>query len=110
MSLSNAPLGMILSKRPLSTGDVARFRETWANAHAGSIVMLPGETVKPDLYSILCASQDRFRRPHERWQWSYRRPMPFCWGPQGPLMLLGGMLAAYALIVAGVLLLIGAGQ
>lgn len=59
-----------------------------------------------DLEELLRDGQNRFKAPHLR-DHGYRLPMPFRWGPNGGLMLLGAMLAGYALLVIAILVVRG---
>ena len=61
----------------------------------------------PDLEQLIREGQNRFKRPHLR-DYGYRMPMPFRWGPNGGLMLLGAMLAVYGFAVFVVLVVRGA--
>lgn len=54
------------------------------------------------LEDLLREKQDSFRRPHLRWRWKYRQPVPFCWGPNGSLMLLA-LFVALAVAVGAVI-------
>jgi hypothetical protein len=98
--------------RAITKDEAARLRASWRKAYSSgwrTLILDPGERIEPlsnDLYGLICRAQDRFRAPHERWQWVRPQPpMPFCWGAQGPLLLLLGMLASYGAAIAALLMM-----
>jgi hypothetical protein len=78
-------------------------REYSGLRNAGKVAILPPgfrleRTEKPDLYALITEAQNRFKAPHLR-DYGYRMPVPFRWGPNGSLILLGILMGGYALAI-----------
>lgn len=94
------PSGILCTTRSLSSDEVARLRERWDKAYGQNasrcIILNPGErftVLDPGRFDLASLRDRQERLP-------VPVPFPFNLGPQGSLILLGGLLAIFGVVVA----------